>query len=98
MHRIGLLMLVPLVLLFTLPVSAQVADTYMTPSVGALNLAATQHALAAAEDRFLPLKLGTERTRLGLAAGILYRAAKFTAIDVPQDHMLLVVQHEFFGH
>ena len=25
-------------------------------------------------------------------------AAKFTALDVPQDHMLLVVQHEVFGH
>jgi hypothetical protein len=77
---------------------AVVVDAYLTPSVGALNLISIQQGLASIEDRVLPLKLGTERTRLGLAAGILYRTAKFTALDVPQDHMLLVVQHEVFGH
>jgi hypothetical protein len=75
-----------------------VFDQYLTPVTGALNLITVQRGLASIEDHFLPLKLGTERTRLGLAAGILYRAAKFTGLDVAQDHMFLVVQHEFFGH
>lgn len=75
-----------------------IGDAYLTPATGALNLITIQHVLAAIEDRFVPLKFGAERTNLGLATGILYRAAKFTALDVPQDHMLLVVQHELFGH
>lgn len=75
-----------------------VFDEYLTPATGALDLITLQRGLASLEDHFLPLKLGAERTRLGLAAGILYRAAKFTALDVPQDHMFLVLQHEFFGH
>jgi len=60
-----------------------VFDAYLTPRTGALDLIALQHGLASLEDHFLPLKFGTERTRLGLAAGIVYRAAKFTALDVP---------------
>src|SRR5207237_6954167 len=87
-----------LMLLAASPASGQVGDAYMTPSVGALNLSTVQHALSAAEDHFLPLKFGDERSRLQLTGGILYRAAKFTLLDVPQDHMLLVVQHEVFGH
>ena len=108
MHRITLLTLVTLLALaaaalLTTPSRAAaqqtvVFDEYLTPVTGALNLITLQRGLASLEDHFLPLKLGTERTRLGLAAGILYRAAKFTALDVPQDHMFLVVQHEFFGH
>src|SRR2546421_5012131 len=69
------------------PQSVVVLDQYLTPVTGALNLITVQRGLASLEDHFLPLKWGTERTRLGLAAGILYRAAKFTALDVPQDHM-----------
>jgi hypothetical protein len=107
MHRITLLTLA--VILLTTPPRAGaqqtpsrepviVFDAYLTPATGALNLITLQRGLASLEDHFLPLKLGTERTRLGLAAGILYRAAKFTGLDVPQDHMFVVVQHEFFGH
>jgi hypothetical protein len=108
MHRITLVTFVTLMALaaaalLTTPSRATaqqtvVFDEYLTPTTGAIDLITLQHGLASLEDHFLPLKLGTERTRLGLAAGILYRAAKLTALDVPQDHMFLVVQHEFFGH
>lgn len=75
-----------------------VFDSYMTPSAGAQDLLAAQHTSASAEDRWLPLKIGTERTRVTLALGILYRGGKFLALDMPQDHFLMVVAHEVFGH
>jgi hypothetical protein len=77
---------------------AVVFDSYMTPAVGAQGLLTIQHLLASAEDRWLPLKIGAERSRPALALGILYRAGKFFALDMPQDHFFLVVAHEVFGH
>jgi hypothetical protein len=75
-----------------------VFDPYMTPAAGAQGLLTVQHLVARAEDRWLPLKFGEERTRPALALGIAYRAGKFLALDMPQDHFLLVVAHEVFGH
>ena len=75
-----------------------VFDPYMTPAAGAQGLLTVQHLVATAEDRWLPLKFGEERTRPALALGIAYRAGKFLALDMPQDHFLLVVAHEVFGH
>jgi hypothetical protein len=75
-----------------------VVDRYISASAGAADLLAIQHELASLEDRVLPLKFGDERRRLPLVAGIAYRAGKLIALDVPQDHMLMVVAHEVFGH
>jgi hypothetical protein len=75
-----------------------VFDSYMTPATGAQDLVTAQHLLASAEDRWLPLKIGDERSRRGLALGIFYRSGKFLTLDLPQDHFLLVVAHEVFGH
>ncbi len=75
-----------------------VFDSYMTPAAGAQDLVTVQHLLASAEDRWLPLKIGDERSRRGLALGIFYRSGKFLTLDMPQDHFLLVVAHEVFGH
>ena len=77
---------------------AVVFDSYMTPAAGVQGLLTAQHLLASAEDRWLPLKIGAERSRPALALGILYRAGKFLALDMPQDHFLMVVAHEVFGH
>jgi hypothetical protein len=77
---------------------AVVFDSYMTPAAGAQDLVTLQHLTASAEDRWLPARLGTERSRSALAMGILYRSGKFFALDMPQDHMLMVVAHEVFGH
>jgi hypothetical protein len=77
---------------------AVVFDRYMTPAAGAQDLTALQHVLATAEDRWVPHRFGTESSRAGLALGILYRSGKFLALDLPQDHLLMVVAHEVFGH
>ena len=70
----------------------------MTPAAGAQDLVTLQHLTASVEDRWLPSKLGTERSRSALALGVFYRAGKFLALDMPQDHLLMVVAHEVFGH
>jgi len=75
-----------------------VFDSYMTPAAGAEDLLAAQHISASAEDRWLPLKIGAERSRSTLALGLMYRGGKFLALDIPQDHFLMVVAHEVFGH
>jgi hypothetical protein len=75
-----------------------VFDSYMTPAAGAEGLLAIQSLVARAEDRWLPVKLGPERSRPALVLGMLYRAGKFLALDMPQDHFFLVVAHEVFGH
>jgi hypothetical protein len=75
-----------------------VFDSYMTPAAGAEGLLTLQHVLTSAEDRWLPIKFGEERSRSGLALGILYRSGKFFLLDMPQDHLILVVAHEVFGH
>ncbi len=75
-----------------------VFDPYMTPAAGAQGLLTLQHLLASAEDRWLPIKIGSERTKPSLALGILYRSGKFFALDMPQDHFFLVVAHEILGH
>jgi len=77
---------------------AVVFDSYMSPAAGAQDLVTLQHVLATAEDRWIPLKTGSEQSRRGLALGIAYRSGKFLALDVPQDHMLMVLAHEVFGH
>lgn len=77
---------------------AFVFDAYMTPAAGAENMVSLQYVLADAEDRWLPPRFWTERSRAKRALGALYRTGKFLALDVPQDHMLLVVAHEVFGH
>ncbi len=77
---------------------ALVFERYMTPRAGAATLAAIQRELARAEDRVLPLSLTRRRGGLALLVDGLYRAGTFVALDVPQDHMLLVVGHEVFGH
>ena len=60
---------------------AIVFDTYMSPAAGAEGLLTIQHLLASVEDRWLPRKVGQERSRRGLALGILYRSGKFMALD-----------------
>ena len=75
-----------------------VLDRYMSPAAGTTDLLTIQRELATVEDRVLPLKLSDEQGRLSLLAGIFYRTGKFVGLDVPQDHMLLVVGHEVFGH
>jgi len=75
-----------------------VADRDMTPAAGTLDLLALERALATVEDRWLPPLRFDESTRVKRVLGIGYRAAKWYALDLPQDHFLMVVGHEIFGH
>lgn len=75
-----------------------VFDSYMTAAAGAQDLLTLQHVTTSVADRWLPIKIGAEQTRLTRTAGMLYRSGKFLLFDMPQDHMLMVVAHEVFGH
>lgn len=73
-------------------------DRPMTIAAGTADLLALQRALAAVEDRVLPPRRFDETTRLRRALGVGYRLAKLAALDLPQDHFVMVAAHEVFGH
>lgn len=75
-----------------------VVDRDMTPAAGTIDLLAAQRALVSVEDRWLPPARFDESTRVKRGLGIGYRAGKWFALDLPQDHFLMVVGHEIFGH
>ena len=75
-----------------------VVDGDMTPAAGTIDLLTAQRALATIEDRWLPPARFDESTRVKRGLGIGYRAGKWFALDLPQDHFLMVVGHEIFGH
>jgi hypothetical protein len=75
-----------------------VLDRDMTPAAGAIDLLTVQRAVGAVEDRWLPPSRFDESTRLKHALGIGYRFGKWFGLDLPQDHFLMVVGHEVFGH
>ena len=75
-----------------------VADRDMTPAAGTIDLLTVQRVLVTVEDRWLPPARFDESTRVKRGLGIGYRAGKWFALDLPQDHFLMVVGHEIFGH
>ena len=81
----------------TQPPATVLVDRDMTPATGAADVLALQRLLASFEDRVLPTRF-SEATPPGHALGILYRAGKWAAIDLPQDSFLMVVAHEMLGH
>lgn len=80
------------------PPYAAVFDRHMTPASGTLDLLSIERAAAAVEDRWLPPLRFDESTLPRHALGIGYRFAKWFGLDLPQDHFLMVVGHEVFGH
>jgi hypothetical protein len=77
---------------------AGVVDRDMTPSAGTLDLLTAQRALATVEDRWLPASMFDESRWFRHALGIGYRFGRWYGLDLPQDHFLMVVGHEIFGH
>ena len=73
-------------------------DRDMTPAAGAADLLTIERALADVEDRWLPPSRFDEPTLLKRALGIGYRLGKWFGLDLPQDHFVMVVGHEMFGH
>jgi len=75
-----------------------VFDRYMTPAAGTLDLFTVQRVASAFEDRWLMPSRFDESTTVKRALGIGYRFGKWFGLDLPQDHFLMVVGHEVFGH
>jgi len=75
-----------------------VFDRDMTPAAGVTDLLTIERALADVEDRWLPPSRFEEPTLLKRALGIGYRFGKWFGLDLPQDHFVMVVGHEMFGH
>ena len=73
-------------------------DRDMTPAAGTLDLLGIERALSAVEDRWLPPARFNESRWFRRALGIGYRFGKWYGLDQPQDHFLMVVAHEVFGH
>ncbi len=81
------------------PASFTVAvDRHLSVAVGTADLLGLQRALARVEDRALPPRRFDETTRPRRVLGAGYRLAKFFALDLPQDHFVMVLAHEVFGH
>jgi len=75
-----------------------VVDRYMTPATGTQDLLTLERAAAAVEDRWLMPSRFDESTRVKRGLGLAYRLGKWYGLDLPQDHFLMVVGHEVFGH
>src|SRR5262249_18157642 len=75
-----------------------VVDRDMTPAAGTTDLLTIERAAADLEDRWLAPSRFDESTKAKRALGIGYRFGKWFGLDLPQDHFLMVVGHEVFGH
>src|SRR5262245_11821115 len=75
-----------------------VFDRDMTPAAGTRDILTLQRVAADLEDRWLPPSRFAETTTSKHAFGVAYRFGKWYGLDLPQDHFLMVVAHEVFGH
>jgi hypothetical protein len=73
-------------------------DRDMTASAGTTDLLTIERAAVDLEDRWLAPSLFDESTKTRRALGIGYRLGKWYGLDLSQDHFLMVVGHEVFGH
>jgi hypothetical protein len=73
-------------------------DRDMTPAAGTTDLLTIERAAADVEDRWLAPSRFDESTKTKRALGIGYRFGKWYGLDLPQDHFLMVLGHEVFGH
>jgi hypothetical protein len=73
-------------------------DPSITVGAGASLTTAAGAALAAAEDRVVPVRLFDERGLPRRAANIVYRFFRFSLFDLPQEDLLMVANHEVVGH
>lgn len=80
------------------PPYATFYDRDMTVAAGAADLLTLHRAIAAVEDRWLPPARFDQSRPLTRGLAIAYRFGKWFGLDLPQDHFLMVVGHEVFGH
>ena len=99
------LLLISLAWLFAVPVaclgqtrSPILIDRDMTVGAGAAVAATVGGLVATAEDSIVPHRLFGESGTPRRTANVLYRLLKVTYFDLPQEQLLLVANHELFGH
>jgi hypothetical protein len=85
------------------PAAAQVTspvlfDPNMTVGAGATLTVTGGTALARGEDAFVPHRLFSEFGAPRRTANVAFRLLKLSWFDWPQEQLLLVVNHEMFGH
>lgn len=75
-----------------------VYDGFGSAHAGAENLASLQRGIASFEQRIVPDRIIDSRRPIERSANVAYRAGKMALLDVPVSHLLMLVQHEVFGH
>jgi hypothetical protein len=73
-------------------------DKTITVGAGATLIVAAGDALTSAEDQIVPNRLLEEHGPLRRAANITYRMFEVSLLDLAQARLLLVANHEIFGH
>lgn len=73
-------------------------DRHLTVGAGASISAGIGEVVAHAEEKVIPDRLFAERGGLQRTASVTYRLFKSAFFDVPQERVLLVLDHEVFGH
>jgi hypothetical protein len=73
-------------------------DRHMTLGAGATVAAAVGELVARGEDAIVPHRLFAERGMSKRTTNVVYRLFKVVLFDLPQENVLLVVNHEVFGH
>src|SRR5688572_24280502 len=73
-------------------------DRTLTVGAGATVSAALGEAIARGEDAVVPARLFRDQGVARRAANITYRIGKLVFFDLPQEEVLIVVNHEVMGH
>jgi hypothetical protein len=78
--------------------SAALVDPEVTTGAGATIVTTVGEALARAGDIVVPHRLFLEDGSARRSGNITFRLLKVAFLDAPQERLLLVVNHELFGH
>ena len=78
--------------------SAALVDRDLTVGAGATIAATLGEALARVADAHVPHRLFEEHGIARRGTNVAFRLLKLVALDAPQEHLLLVLNHEVFGH
>ena len=70
----------------------------MTGAAGAPTVTTLAAAIAKAENKVVPVRLFPEQGASRRTANVAYRLARLALFDVPQEVVVVVVNHEVFGH
>lgn len=85
------------------PLSAQsssplLIDRHFSVGAGAAVMGTVGEAIAGAENTVVPHRLLEERGVARRASNIAFRLGRYVFFDAPQERLVMVVNHEVFGH